>query len=75
MTLERLRADVARMVGELPESIALDDNLMDWGLDSMRLLNLVIDWNEAGLALDLSELAAHTTLRDWWSVIQARQGT
>lgn len=73
MTLERLRADVARMVGEPPENIALDDNLMDWGLDSMRLLNLVLAWNEAGLALDLSELAAHTTLQGWWDVIQKRQ--
>jgi len=73
-TLERLRADVARMLGEAPGEIGLDDNLMDWGLDSMRLLSLVIEWNEAGLKLDLSDLAAHTTLNGWWQVVQAHQG-
>ena len=74
LTLERLRADVARMVGEAPEDIALDDNLMDVGLDSMRMLNLIMGWNEAGLKVDFSDLAEHTTLEGWWKVLSARQG-
>lgn len=74
LTLERLRADVARMVGEAPEDIALDDNLMDVGLDSMRMLNLIMGWNEAGLKVDFSDLAEHTTLQGWWQVLAARQG-
>lgn len=73
-TLERMRADVARVIGEPPEEIGLDDNLMDWGLDSMRLLTLVIDWNQAGLALDISELGQHTSLNGWWSLVQKHQG-
>ena len=74
LTLERLRADVARMVGEAPEDIALDDNLMDVGLDSMRMLNLIMGWNDAGLKIDFSDLAEHTTLEGWWKVLSARQG-
>ncbi|MFT3719665.1 phosphopantetheine-binding protein [Pseudorhodoferax sp.] len=74
LTLERMRADVARMLREDPEAIGLDDNLMDWGLDSMRLLNLVLAWNEAGLQLDLSEIGAETTLNGWWRLVQQRQG-
>lgn len=73
-TLERMRADVARVIGEAPEEIGLDDNLMDWGLDSMRLLTLVIDWNQAGLALDISELGQHTTLNGWWTLVSKQQG-
>lgn len=73
LTLEKLRADVARMVGEAPEDIALDDNLMDVGLDSMRMLNLIMGWNEAGLKIDFSDLAEHTTLEGWWKVLSARQ--
>ncbi|MDA7416647.1 phosphopantetheine-binding protein [Xenophilus arseniciresistens] len=73
LTLEKLRADVARMVGEAPEDIALDDNLMDVGLDSMRMLNLIMGWNEAGLKIDFSDLAEHTTLEGWWKVLCARQ--
>lgn len=74
LTLEKLRADVARMVGEAPEDIALDDNLMDVGLDSMRMLNLIMGWNEVGLKIDFSDLAEHTTLEGWWKVLSARQG-
>ncbi len=73
-TLERIRADIARLIGEAPEDIGLDDNLMDWGLDSMRLLGLVSEWTQAGLQLDIFELGEHTTLNGWWSVIQKHQG-
>ena len=74
-TLERMRADVARMLREDPEAIGLDDNLMDWGLDSMRLLDLVMSWNAAGLNIDVMEIGAETSLNGWWRIIQQhRQG-
>lgn len=72
LTLARMRADIAKMVHEAPEDIALDDNLMDLGLDSMRVLNLLVRWNETGIGLDFSELAEHTTLQGWWDVVQRR---
>lgn len=70
---EALRADIARVIGENPQALAPDDDLMDWGLDSLRLLDLVTGWNEAGLTLDLSELAGQLTLARMWQVISARQ--
>ena len=72
LTLEQMRADIARMVHEQPEDIALDDNLMDLGLDSMRVLNLLVRWNESGIGLDFSEIAEQTTLQGWWSVVEQR---
>lgn len=72
LTLERMRADIARMVHESPENIELHDNLMDLGLDSMRVLNLLVSWNETGIGLDFSEIAEHSTLEGWWSVVQKR---
>ena len=73
-TLERLRADVARMLREDPEAIGLDDNLMDWGLDSMRLLDLIIGWNADGLKVDVMEIGAETTLNGWWRIVQQQAG-
>ncbi len=73
ITLERLRADVARALREEPEAIGYDDNLMDWGLDSIRLLSLVMAWNEDGLGLDISEIGTETTLNGWWRIIEQRQ--
>ena len=70
-----MRADVARMVHESPEDIELDDNLIDLGLDSMRMLNLIVSWNETGINLDFSELAEHATLQEWWAVVARKLGT
>ncbi|WP_310232416.1 phosphopantetheine-binding protein [Luteimonas terrae] len=73
LTLGRMRADVARLVGEAPEDVRDDDNLMDLGLDSMRVLGLVMAWGEHGIALEFSHLAEHTTLAGWWQVVQDLQ--
>ncbi|MET4579740.1 phosphopantetheine-binding protein [Ottowia thiooxydans] len=73
-TLERIRGDIANLIGESPDDIGLDDNLMDLGLDSMRLLGLVAEWTQAGLQVDIFELGEHTTLGGWWSVIKKHQG-
>jgi bifunctional isochorismate lyase/aryl carrier protein len=71
LTLERMRADIARMLHESPEDILDDDNLMDLGLDSMRLMKLASQWREAGARVEFADLAAEATLSQWWSLIRA----
>ncbi len=73
LTLERMRADVAGMLGESPEDIQDDENLMDLGLDSMRVLGLVLAWGNTGIPLEFSHLAEHATLGGWWTVVQRLQ--
>jgi len=73
LTLARMRADVAEMLGEAPEDIGNDENLMDLGLDSMRVLGLVLAWGNTGIALEFSHLAEHATLGGWWTVVQRLQ--
>lgn len=73
ITLESMRADIAGTIHEEPEEIGLEDNLMDLGVDSMRLLNLILKWQEEGLDLDFAELADRFTLAGWWEAIEARQ--
>ncbi len=75
LTLERMRADIAGMLGETPDAVGDDDHLMDLGLDSMRVLGLVLAWGNTGIPLEFGHLAEHTTLRDWWNVVQRLQGT
>lgn len=74
LSLERMRADIAAMIHEDPSSVGDDDNLMDLGLDSMRAMNLVLKWSEAGVELDFSELAERVTLAGWWAIVRRRQG-
>ena len=44
LDLERMRADVARVLECKPAEIGDDDNLIDLDLDSMRMLGLVLAW-------------------------------
>ncbi|HAL22753.1 MAG TPA: phosphopantetheine-binding protein [Stenotrophomonas sp.] len=73
LTLERMRADLARVLDCTPAEIGDDDNLMDLDLDSMRMLGLVLAWGNTGLPLEFSQLAEHSTLRQWWVVVQRLQ--
>ncbi|MFV0283272.1 MAG: phosphopantetheine-binding protein [Castellaniella sp.] len=73
LSLESMRADIARILHESPADIQDDDNLMDLGLDSMRLMKLASQWREAGASLEFADLAAHATLAHWWTIVAGSQ--
>lgn len=72
-TIEMLRRDIARMIHVDPSEIGDGDNLMDLGLDSMRAMTLVLSWEQQGIKLDFSQLAANVTLAGWWAVVARQQ--
>ncbi|WP_323018629.1 phosphopantetheine-binding protein [Castellaniella sp.] len=74
LTLDRMRADIARILHETPEDIRDDDNLMDLGLDSMRLMKLASQWREAGAAVEFADLAVAATLAQWWALVSRTAG-
>lgn len=73
LTLESMRADIAQLVNEAPEELENNDNLLDWGLDSMRILSLTVEWNKTGVGLDFADLAENPTLAHWWQIVQRQQ--
>lgn len=73
LTLERMRTDIAELVDEAPEELEDDDNLLDWGLDSMRIFNLTVEWSQYGVELGFADLAEAPTLADWWQIVQRQQ--
>ena len=73
LTLERMRQDIAAMLHEDPQDILDDDNLIDLGLDSMRVMTLATRWREAGAPIEFSEMASVVTLGQWWSLIERAQ--
>ncbi len=69
--LERMRADVLATLEEPPAELADHDNLMDLGLDSLRLMALIGRWREAGLPLATEDLIEEEpTLAAWWDAAQ-----
>ena len=65
-------AQVAEFLG----TDALDPqvNLLDQGLDSMRAMNLAMEWEAEGVPLDFADLAEAPTLVQLWALVEERQG-
>ncbi len=49
-----------------------EDSLLDFGLDSVRMMSLVGDWQQAGFDVSFMELAAKPSLQDWWRLIEKK---
>ncbi|WP_275124675.1 phosphopantetheine-binding protein [Streptomyces sp. ICBB 8177] len=64
-----MRADVAVVLGDRPEDVPLDEDLVDHGLDSIRLMTLVERWREEGAAVSATDLADRATVRAWAGVL------
>ncbi|GAA2086123.1 hypothetical protein GCM10009801_48330 [Streptomyces albiaxialis] len=69
LTRARLRADVADALGEDPADIPEDENLVDYGLDSVRLMSLLQRWrrdhaDQAG-EVAYADLAEEPALERW----------
>ncbi|NLU73363.1 isochorismatase [Streptomyces sp. HNM0575] len=72
LTLERIRADVADLLGEEPADVPDDENLADLGLDSVRLMSLVESWRRDGITVSFAELAERPGVLAWWELLRER---
>ncbi|RKT55495.1 phosphopantetheine-binding protein [Saccharothrix australiensis] len=69
---ERVRADVAELLGCDPADLAPDADLQDLGLDSMRIMSLVERWRAAGATgLEFADLAEQPSLGHWTALLGA----
>lgn len=67
---ERVRADVAELLNCDPAGIAPEENLVDLGLDSVRIMVLVDRWRAAGAAaLEFADLAEQPELGHWTELL------
>lgn len=69
VTIDRVRHDVAAILDVDPAEILDTDNLIDFGLDSIRLMTLVQRWNDAGLRASFADLAEWPELRRWTTLL------
>lgn len=73
LSLDQIRADIAALLHDDPDEISLDDNLADLGMDSMLLMNLAMQWQEAGIDIDFTQLAETLTIRAIHDALAAAQ--
>ncbi|MBD0843989.1 phosphopantetheine-binding protein [Streptomyces sp. TRM68416] len=66
LTIEEIRADVADCLGEDPADIPVDENLVDYGLDSVRIMALLERWRSAyDIKADFADLAEQPAIEAW----------
>ncbi|TCI03699.1 isochorismatase family protein [Corallincola luteus] len=68
-TLLKQLADLLEIA---PDEITADDSLLDFGLDSVRMMSLVGDWQQQGLNVSFIELAAVPCVESWWQLLSAK---
>ena len=69
LSAERVRADVAELLGREPGSIDPQEDLSDLGLDSIRIMSLIERWRAAGATVEYPDLAERPELGHWISVV------
>ncbi|MEV0082693.1 phosphopantetheine-binding protein [Saccharopolyspora sp. NPDC050642] len=72
LTLADVRAQVAELLYEDPAELTDEENLIDWGLDSVRIMTLVENWRRLGVQITFADLAARPTLAEWWAVLEPK---
>ena len=69
---DELRAALQELADEPLDDLADDDDLSDAGIDSIRLMGLITQWQQAGLAVTFEELAEEPTIAAWAELLGRR---
>ena len=69
MTWDTFKASVLAQLPELQAELAAEDNLLDYGLDSVQVMELVSAWARQGVKVRFEDLAREPSLQAWWQVL------
>ncbi|WP_050904717.1 isochorismatase family protein [Vibrio campbellii] len=70
LSLESMRKDVADILDVDLDEVDVDENLIFLGLDSIRVMTLHSRWKALGFNVELAEMVALHTIKDWWEAMQ-----
>jgi bifunctional isochorismate lyase/aryl carrier protein len=68
-SLNALRTEIATLLEVPAADILDDDNLRDFGLDSIRLVILAERWKAIETNISFVTLAEQPTLTAWWALL------
>ncbi len=71
LTLQLVRKQVADLLDESPSDISDHEDLINRGLDSIRIMSLVEKWHHAGAEVNFMMLAEQPTLSCWWKLLSS----
>ncbi|NUS57511.1 MAG: hypothetical protein HOV66_22040, partial [Streptomycetaceae bacterium] len=66
-----IRGEVAELLECAPDSVPVDGNLIEHGLDSLRLMRLAGGWRRRGAEITFAELAERPSIAAWAGLLAA----
>ncbi|HCT73878.1 MULTISPECIES: isochorismatase family protein [Psychrobacter] len=72
ITKQWLHTRVEQLIEE-EEEIDPEENLIVYGLDSLRIMQLAAEFKGYGVDIGFKEIARNPTLSNWWDLIQQQQ--
>ncbi|OOE74521.1 isochorismatase family protein [Salinivibrio sp. ML290] len=65
-----LLARIAKLVDEEEDAFDPDENLIDYGLDSVQIMALITEWRKHGVEINFVQLAETPTFNHWWMLLE-----
>ncbi|CAI8764632.1 MULTISPECIES: isochorismatase [Bacillus] len=72
-TLQSVREQVAELLRESPADIGDNEDLLNRGLDSVRIMSLVEKWRQIGVEVTFADLAERPTIYDWFNLVSSQE--
>ncbi|AOH52968.1 isochorismatase [Peribacillus muralis] len=73
LTLDGLRVAIADLLGESPSDIGDNEDLVDIGMDSIRMMSLVEILRGKGAEINFMQMAEKPTLAAWWELLSSQK--
>ncbi|UYY67039.1 isochorismatase [Serratia marcescens] len=68
-SIDALRQQFLPLLDEDSEDMGNDENLIDYGLDSVRIMELATRWRKIRGDIDFIALARNPTIDSWWALL------
>lgn len=68
-SIDALRQQILPLLDEDSEEMGNDENLIDYGLDSVRIMELATRWRKIRGDIDFIALARNPTIDSWWALL------
>ena len=75
LTLAQLKTQLLAVIDEDEEDFDHDENLVDYGLDSVQIMSMITEWRKQGIDINFAELAKNPSLSAWWKLIGEKQAS
>lgn len=70
---DALRQQILPLLDEDSDDMGNDENLIDYGLDSVRIMELATRWRKIRSDIDFIALAKSPTIDSWWALLSGEK--